>query len=240
MRLLAIDTSTQTGGVAVLEGETTRAAVHTTSPKTHAGRLMAAVDATLKMADTTMDDIDGFAVTTGPGSFTGLRIGIGAVKGFALATGKPVAGVSTLDVLAHQLSVFSGRICPLLDARKGQIYTALYRSTGTGEWKAIEEPCVADPGEWLKRVDPPCLFAGDGLNQYKGLVERTYGMEARFAPAPLNSLHAGVVGWLGMRQIEGGKATDAARISPCYVRKSDAEIKLEKGLLRQVPQNLET
>jgi tRNA threonylcarbamoyladenosine biosynthesis protein TsaB len=231
MRLLAVDTSTATGGIAVLDGHTVRAVIHTTSGHTHARRLMATVDAALTLAGMTMDDIDAFAVTTGPGSFTGLRIGIGAVKGFALARSRPVAAVSTLDVLARQFPPFDGKVCPVLDARKGQVYTALYECGDGENWAQIRPPCVIDPAIWLKELEGPCLFVGDGLNTYRPLVEAAFTGTARCAPAHLNTPNACVVGWIAKRDLEAGNGVDVARLSPDYIRKSDAEIKLEKGLV---------
>ena len=229
MKLLAVDTSTHTEGVAALDGDTVRAVIHTTGPKTHAKRLMTTVDTVLKLADMTLDDFDGFAVTTGPGSFTGLRIGISAVKGFAVATAKPVAGVSTLEALARQFPGFPGKICPVLDARKGQIYSALYRFGEKGDRRVLKSPCVVDPETWLQAVDPPCLFVGDGLLVYRDLVVEKLGDAAQFAPPCLNSLNACVIGQMGMKEIALGNAVDVNRLSPQYIRKSDAEIKLEKA-----------
>ena len=229
MRLLAVDTSTDTEGVAVLDGETVRAAIHTTNPKTHARRLMATVDATLTLAGMTLKDFDGFAVTTGPGSFTGLRIGISAVKGFALAMAKPVAGVSTLEALARQFPGFSGKICPLLDARKGQIYTALYQSRGGNQWRMVKSACVVDPEAWLDELDLPCLFVGDGLHSYRDLIEERFGGEVQFAPPCFNILNACVVGQIGIQEIGLGNAVEVGRLTPYYIRKSDAEMKLEKA-----------
>lgn len=226
-----MDTSTATGGIAALDGHTVRAVIHTTSGHTHARRLMGAVDATLTLAGMTMSDVDAFAVTTGPGSFTGLRIGIGAVKGFALATGRPVAAVSTLDALACQFPPFEGTVCPLLDARKGQVYTALY-ACGKGEnWEQTRPACVIDPAVWLKRLELPCLFVGDGLHVYRPLIEAVFNGGARLAPANLNTPNACVVGWIGMEDLERGNGVDVAQLSPDYIRKSDAEIKLQKGLV---------
>jgi len=230
MRLLAVDTSTPTEGVAALDGETARAVIHTTSAQTHARRLMSTVDSALTMAGMTIEDCDGFAVTVGPGSFTGLRIGISAVKGFALATNKPVVGVSTLEALAAGIPGLSGRICPLLDARKGQVYAALYQCGGEG-LEVIEPPRVVDPEMWLRRVDGPCLFVGDGVGAYRHLIEERVVSGARFAPPCFHAPNACVVGRIGIREFERGNTVPVDRLTPLYIRKSDAEIKLEKGMV---------
>jgi len=229
MKILGVDTSGQTGSVAILEGDTVLAGVSVTSVQTHAKRLMVAVDATLGMAGLTIAECDGFAVTTGPGSFTGLRIGISTVKGLGFATKKPVTGVSTLDALAYQFPLFPHLICPVIDARKGQIYTALYECGSYMEWKRVIGDCAAEPREWLKQIQRLCLFVGDGAILYGELIVETLGGLAYFAPPYLNSVTASVVAYIGMRQILAGKIANVARLVPHYIRKSDAEIKLEKG-----------
>jgi tRNA threonylcarbamoyladenosine biosynthesis protein TsaB len=231
MIVLAIDTSTQTGGVAVLRGDSLLAQVEATSTRTHAKRLMSAVDSALRMAGMGVDECDGLAVTTGPGSFTGLRIGISAVKGLGFAMGKPVAGVSTLDVLAYQFPWFPDLVCPMLDARKEEIYTALYRCSHDAGLEKITSDCAVEPTQWLMQIKAPCLFVGDGAVVYRDLIEECLGSRAQFAPPYLNTLQASVVAYIGMKQIERGETTDVALLAPNYLRKSDAEIKLEKGRL---------
>ncbi|MBW1742840.1 MAG: tRNA (adenosine(37)-N6)-threonylcarbamoyltransferase complex dimerization subunit type 1 TsaB [Deltaproteobacteria bacterium] len=225
MIILAVDTSTQTGGVAVLNDDTVLAEVAVTSKQTHAKRLVSAIDATLGMTDHTIADCEGFAVTTGPGSFTGLRIGISTAKGLGFATKKPVAGVSTLDALAYQFPLFPHLICPVLDARKGQIYTALYESTGHMKWKRVIQDCAVEPAEWLKQIHDPCLFVGDGTVEYGKLIREILGDIAYFAPGYLNRVRASVVGYIGMQQILDGETADIDHLVPHYIRKSDAETK---------------
>jgi tRNA threonylcarbamoyladenosine biosynthesis protein TsaB len=229
MRILAVDTATQTGSVAVLEDDTLVAEVQVTSSKTHAKRIMCAVDCTLRMAGIEVGEVDGFAVTTGPGSFTGLRIGISAVKGLAFATGKPVTGVSTLDALSHQFPWCPSLICPVLDARKAQVYTALYRGRRDGDWEKVVSDRAVNPRPWLIQIEGSCVFVGDGAVLYKDLIEDILGPRARFAPPYLNALRASVVAHVGLKQIQGGQAVEVGRLVPYYIRKSDAEIKLAQG-----------
>ncbi len=228
MIILAFDTSTPTGSVAVLEDDTVLAEVAVTSQQTHAKRLVSAVDSTFGMTGLTISDCDGFAVTTGPGSFTGLRIGMSTVKGFGFATKKPVTGVSTLDALAYQFPSFPHLICPLLDARKGQVYTALYECIDHMKWKRVIESCAVEPGQWLEQIRDLCLFLGDGTSVYGALIREILGDLAYFAPPYLNRVRASVVGCIGMRQILDGQIVDVDRLGPQYIRKSDAEIQLEK------------
>jgi tRNA threonylcarbamoyladenosine biosynthesis protein TsaB len=227
MKILGVDTSGRTGSVAVLEDDTVLAEVVVTSTQTHAKRLMSAVDVCLEMIGMTIADCDGFAVTTGPGSFTGLRIGISTVKGLGFATRKPVTGVSTLDALAHQFPSFPHLICPVLDARKGQIYTALYECASYMKWNGVVEGFAAEPREWLKQIQRLCLFVGDGATVYGELIRETLGSLAHFAPPYLNRVRASVVAYIGMKQILNGQITDVACLVPHYMRKSDAEIRLK-------------
>ena len=229
MKILAVDTASRTGSVAVLEDETILAEVQVTSPQTHAKRLMSAIDTALGMADSDLSELNGFAVTHGPGSFTGLRIGISTVKGLALATGKPVTGVSTLDALACQFPSFPDLVCPLLDARKGQIYTALYKCGHHRGLEKLAPECATGPRQWLTQIKGPCLFVGDGAILYKGIIKEIIGQQTRFAPPYLNSVRASVVASIGKKQIERGDVVDVASLVPHYIRKSDAEIKFQKG-----------
>ncbi len=229
MRILGVDTATRTGSVAVLEDDTVVVEVQVTSSETHAKRLMSTVDATLRMAGMEVGDLDGFAVTTGPGSFTGLRIGISAVKGFSFATGRPVTGVSTLDALAYQFPWCPCLICPFMDARKAQVYTALYRGKGDGDWEKVVSDRVVNPRQWLMQIEGLCLFVGDGALLYKDQIKDILGPRARFAAPYLNTLRASVVAHMGLKQIREGRTVKVAQLVPYYIRKSEAEIKLEQG-----------
>jgi tRNA threonylcarbamoyladenosine biosynthesis protein TsaB len=231
MRILAVDTSTQTGSVAVLEADTLLAEVAVTSKETHGKRLMPAIDDTLKMAGLTIEDCEGFAVTIGPGSFTGLRIGVSTVKGLGFATKKPVTGVSTLDALAYQFPLFPDTVCPVLDARKGQIYAALYACVGHMKWKRESEASAAEPRQWLKKIQRTCLFVGDGALIYRELIRENLGSLALFAPPYLNRVRASVVAYIGMQQILDDEIVDVGNLVPHYIRRSDAEIKREEESL---------
>ena len=227
MVVLAVDTSTWTGGIAVLKADTVVAEIQVTTRKTHAERLMYLIDSALKMADMDLQAVEAFAVTIGPGSFTGLRIGVSAVKGLAFATGRPVTGVSTLDVLVSQFPWYPNVICPMLDARKGQIYTALYEWDSDGPWRKVLPDCAVEPRVWVGRIDRPCIFVGDGSVIHQNTIKKGLGSLARFAPPYLNGIRASVVAHVGAAQIRKGDTVDVALLAPNYIRKSDAEIKLE-------------
>jgi len=227
MKILAVDTSTRAESVAILEDEIVLAEVYTTSEQTHAKRLMSSIDTTLCMAGIGPEACDAFAVTIGPGSFTGLRIGISTVKGLVFATGKPVAGVSSLDVLAHQFPQCRHLVCPVLDARKGQVYTALYECGDDMRLTKLVDDCAIEPEKWLKQIEQPCLFVGDGIAEYGDLIKEALGERALFAPSYLNTVRASAVAAAGMKQIVERRDVDVAVLEPYYIRKSDAEIKME-------------
>jgi tRNA threonylcarbamoyladenosine biosynthesis protein TsaB len=229
VRILGLDTSTRSGSVALLEEKTIVAEMQATSSETHAKRLMSAVDMILAMAGASVYECDGFAVTTGPGSFTGLRIGISVVKGLAFATGKPVTGMSTLEVLAYQFRWFPHPICPMLDARKGEVYTGLYTFSQDGTMTALASDCVVSPRSWVGGLQDPCLFVGDGATVYRGLIKEVLGSQAQFAPPFASTPRASVVAYVGLEQIERGEVVAVEDLVPRYIRKSDAEIKLEKA-----------
>ena len=231
MKILAVDTSTRTGSVALLEDDTMVAELQVSRSETHGKRLMAVIDATLGLAGLGLEACDAFAVTIGPGSFTGLRIGISAVKGLAFATGKPVTGVSTLDALAYQFPWFPDLVCPLLDARKGEVYAALYRCVGRETLEKLSSDCAVRPKKWLAGIQEECLFVGDGAVAYKDMIVEIMGRRARFAPFYLHAPRASVVGALGLEQIKRGQTADVSKLVPFYIRHSDAEIKLAQGKL---------
>jgi len=231
VRILGVDTSTRTGSVALLEKDTVVAEIQVTSSDTHAKRLMSAIDLTLGMAGMGVDECDGFAVTTGPGSFTGLRIGISVVKGLSFATGKAVTGVSTLEALAYQFPWFPDLVCPMLDARKEEVYTALYTCGRDGTWETVASDCAVRPRHWLSELKGSYLFVGNGATAYRSLIKEILGPRAQFAPPYANAPRASVVACVGLEQINRGEVVAVEDLVPRYIRKPDAEIKLEQGQL---------
>ena len=228
MNLLAVDTSTSTGGVALVLDDKVVAALAVTTKRTHAKRLMVGVDTVLRMARMHITQCDGYVVTLGPGSFTGLRIGISTIKGFGFATGKPIAGVSTLDVLAHPFSGIPQPVCPMIDARKEQVFTALYKHDEKKGWGVQVREAAVHPLVWLEHIHEPCLFVGDGAVAYRTLIEKQLGKRALFASPCQNTPRADVLAEIGLHRFKQGRVSDAAQIVPHYLRKSDAEIMREQ------------
>ncbi len=229
MKILGIDTAVATGSVAIVEDDVLVAEMLLTSRQTHARRIMKVVDSLLSMTESSLSDLDGFAVSIGPGSFTGLRIGISTVKGLAFSVGKPISAVITLDALAHQFPYARTLICPILNARKGEVYTALYRADETGAVARISDYAVIPPLDRVSRISEPCLFVGDGISEYGPLIKQKMGPLAHFAPPFLNTIRASVVASLGLKRLKNKEPDDAKTLVPFYIRPSEAEIKIAGG-----------
>lgn len=224
MKILGIDTTTMMGAVGIVDGDEPVAELRTNISVTHSERLMAHIDGLLKSARMTLTELDGFAVSIGPGSFTGLRIGMAAVKGLAYATGKPVAGVGSLEVIADNLPLCMSNVCPVLDARKKMVYAALY--SGDGGRRTLMEPDVLAPDELAARIKEPTVFLGEGAYVYRELLQETLGDAAVFAPRAYGYPTGTAVAFRGLKEIESGNASDPSGMVPRYIRRSDAEEKI--------------
>ena len=225
MRLLAVDTTTPDGSVAVLEGERVLAEVGVRSSSTHSSRLLASIHFLLQSLSLDTRDLDGFAVAPGPGSFTGIRIGLGTVKGLAFASGKPVAAVSSLRALAHRLAERGETrwVAPVLDAKRGEVYSALVER-GTRMEAAVPEGAYAPEGLLdLIGSRRTVLFGGGGAELYRDLIVGRMGARARFDARP--PFIAAEVGRLGLRVLTEGRGMTAEVLEPLYYRISQAEEK---------------
>jgi len=227
MQILSVDTSSTSCSVAVCREDVLLAEVTNDIKETHAKHLMGMIDNAIRLSGLDLSLLDGFAVTQGPGSFTGLRIGIATVKGLAAATGKPIAGVSALDALAAQGSGFNGLICALMDARRGEVYAAVYRRTAEGLTKLSEEAAMA-PDAVFGSLGEPAYFIGQGAVVYRDAIRKAMGDASRFAPPALNTIRASVLSQLSLPRFKSGRTDDTSGFMPVYLRKSDAEINLRK------------
>ncbi len=222
MRLIAVDTTTPSGSVALLEDGRVLGEIGIESPTTHSARLLLSVDFLLKAQGLTIGDLDGFAVTPGPGSFTGLRIGLSTVKAFSFATGKPVARVSSLLALAYKhIDGREGLIAPMLDAKKGEIYAALYSRSGGGLKEIVPQGAYA-PEEFLKRLPRRiAVFAGSGVPLCRKRLQTLLGDKARFSARPaFLAVETGRLGWIILKSGEG---VESGAVEPVYFRRSQAE-----------------
>lgn len=226
MKILAVDTGTKSCSVAVVDGSSLLAEMTTVKDQTHSKHLMKMIHTVIGMSGLTLSELDGYAVNRGPGTFTGLRIGISSVKGLSAASGKPVVGVSGLDALAMQASLSPHLVCPLIDARRGEVYYSFYRFQSGGLIKEVNES-VFPPETAISGIDEPCLFVGNGARLYRAEIIGRMGNLAYFAPFCQNTIRASTIAFLSMKKFQGADTDDVGALSPEYIRKSDAEIKTE-------------
>ncbi len=234
MLILALETSTLTGSVALVEApeseegnggrEKILAETTVSSPETHSARLMPAIDALLEGCALSIHQVKGIALGLGPGSFTGLRIAVATVKGLAYSLGVPVVGVPTLDALAMNLAYASVLVCPVLDARKKEVYAALFRGDGQGQIEKISEDWVLKPEDLCARIPEKTIFAGSGVDVYREIFRNKLGSKALFAPPEISIPRAATIARLSGPAFREGRTLDLFSFTPLYVRRSEAEI----------------
>lgn len=229
MKILALDSSGLVATVAVLEDDVMVAEYTTCYKKTHSQTLLPMLDEIKKMIELDMKSIDAIAVTKGPGSFTGLRIGCATAKGLGLALDCPLLAIPTVDALAYNMYGSHAIICPLMDARRDQVYTGLYRfeKSEHGYEMVRELPqCAISIDEIITLVNEKGLeviFLGDGVPVYKEKIEAMCQVEYSFAPAGLNRQQASSVALLGADMYAKGQTVLADEMEPDYLRLSQAE-----------------
>jgi len=228
MKILGIDTSTMTAGVGIIEGEELLVDLKFDVKITYSEVLLPTVDLALKMARLKIGDLDGFAISIGPGSFTGLRIGLSTVKGLCFATGKPLVSVPSLDALAS-LSLYSQHpVAPLLDAKKDQVYAAIY-DTGEGGLKRQTPYLVVEIEELVKRISKRTLFVGPGAKLYHRELVSLLGEKACFSPGEQSAPSGVSVARLGLGKLLQGQTEDITDLEPLYIRMSEAELKFKNA-----------
>lgn len=225
MKVLAMDTSTREGSIALLDDYNLIAEYFTDITLTHSERVFPMILSILELTGLRLDEIDGFAIGIGPGSFTGLRVGVSIIKGLAFATDKPVVSVSTLDALAMNISFSPYLISPILDAKRGEIYTALYRwDNGI---KRLTEDMLIEPENFIRNIKEKVIFVGEGLNTYEDFLKKRLRDLALFPPLPLRNLRASNIGLLGIEKLRSGIHEDIENLSPRYITPPPGES--EKG-----------
>jgi tRNA threonylcarbamoyladenosine biosynthesis protein TsaB len=225
MRILAVDTATTSCSVAIVDKTSLLSEFTLNREETHSKHLMDMIKAALRMSGLNFSDLDGFAVTRGPGSFTGLRIGISTIKGLAVASEKPVVGVSSLETLALQMSYSRDLICPILDARRGEVYFSRYRFLN-GQLKKQTIERVAPPDQAVDDLNESCLFVGNGALLYNEMILEKMGKFASFAPLIQHTIKASTMAYLSMAKFENNDTDDIEKILPYYIRQSDTELNL--------------
>jgi tRNA threonylcarbamoyladenosine biosynthesis protein TsaB len=213
--------------VAIAAGEKIAAGSTFNTDRTLSARLIPEIGRLLELSGITIADIDLFAASTGPGSFTGVRGGIATVQGLALAGGKPCVGFSSLSLLAMNFPLATHPVCSLLDARKSEVYAALFDCSSTIPSAMISDS-VLPPERLLeiilKTIDTPVIFCGDGAVRYHDQIAGRLGAQALFAPFPLNTAHAFNAVPLALHAFYNCGPSEPCRLLPTYLRASDAEI----------------
>ena len=227
MYILGIETSTKTGSVAIVSEDGVIAQYSLNIEVTHSERLMSTVDRVLTDTGFQMADMDGYAVAIGPGSFTGLRIGLAAVKGLALVTGKPVAAVPTLKALAWNLPYAAYPVCPMLDARKNEVYAATYRFEGTALVHVMTDEVIS-LSRLSGRISEKTLFTGEASRLFHKDILEIFGDRALFAPISAILPSAAAVAEIGLDMIKSGNQADPDSLTPMYIRRPEAEVAWEK------------
>jgi len=231
MKILSIDSATQSATCAILEDNKVLAEITFNYKKQHSQILMPIIDQLFKNTEMSIGDIDAFVASKGPGSFTGLRIGMATIKGLSQGTKKPFVTVSTLDSLAYNLAYTEGIICPILDALRDNVYTALYTFNNC-ELNRISDYVNISIDElinMLKDKDCNISFVGDGTSKFKEKLETSLP-KASFAPAHLNLAKASSLGELGLKLLSSGTFDDLYASVPIYLRKPQAEREYEEKM----------
>jgi tRNA threonylcarbamoyladenosine biosynthesis protein TsaB len=211
--------------VALLDGTRLVSEWTLLSVQTHNRRLLQTIHMCLTAVGWTVEEVDLFSVTTGPGSFTGLRIGLTTVKTLAWALGKPFVGIPSLDVLAAPFGYASLPICPLIDAHRKEVFWAPYLPDGRGGVRRTGSCAVSSIEEVIARTEGPTLFCGDGWLVYREALESKLGDWALGAPGGYHCIRAGFLGQMAWNRFEEGTHEDVMASVPLYVRPSEAELK---------------
>jgi len=230
MLVLALETSTSQGSAALLDETEVLAEVTMSPGLTHSRTLLPGVEQILADNKMTVTDLDLIAVTIGPGSFTGLRIGLSAAKGLAWSAGKPLVGAPSLDVMVRNLSPSSLQVCPLIDARKNEVYTALYKFTSTGAVERRSEYKVLSPEKLTELITVGTIFFGDGARTWGSFLTESLGALYQRAPEVQDFPRASHLGRLGLALFRQGAESNPASILPLYIRPSEAELSLGRKL----------
>ena len=225
MKILALDSSGIVASVAIVEDNTLLAEYTVNYKKTHSQTLLPMLDEVAKMTELDLSTIDAIAVTAGPGSFTGLRIGSATAKGLALALKKPLVAVPTVEALAYNLYDTNGLICPIMDARRNQVYTGIYRFENH-KLVTLEDQMAVSITDLLDKLNErgePVTFLGDGVPVFEKTIGENLKVPHTFAPAHVNKQRAAAVAALGEIYYREGKLQSAAEHTPEYLRVSQAE-----------------
>jgi tRNA threonylcarbamoyladenosine biosynthesis protein TsaB len=228
MRILGVDTSTMTAGVGIVEDDDILVDLKFDVRVTYSEILMPTIDLALKTVGMRIDDLVGLAISIGPGSFTGLRIGLSTVKGLCVSSKKPLVAVPSLDALASLSLYCRYRVAPLLDAKKDQVYAAIY-DTGDGGLRRESEYMAVSVEDLVKKITQKTLFVGPGAKLYQKELLDFLGENALFALNDQSSPSGACVARMGLRKLAEGHTEDIANLEPLYIRMSEAELKFKNA-----------
>ncbi|MCI0454096.1 MAG: tRNA (adenosine(37)-N6)-threonylcarbamoyltransferase complex dimerization subunit type 1 TsaB [Candidatus Dadabacteria bacterium] len=223
MRVLGIETSTSSGSVALIEDEKVIGQFFLNIGPAHSEKLLTMVDLLFKEVGIDKNEIEGIAVSIGPGSFTALRVGISTAKGLAFTLGIPVVGVSSLEVLSHNLLFTPFMICPMIDARKKEVYAALFRYSDS-KLDRMSDDSINSHEKICERIAEKTIFIGNGALLYRDLLIDSIGDLALFCPFDFNFPKASNCALIVSSKLKNGRKDDLAALAPQYLRKSEAEI----------------
>jgi tRNA threonylcarbamoyl adenosine modification protein YeaZ len=224
MKVLGVDTSTMTASIGIVEDGEILVETKFSVKVTYSEILLLCIDQALKNVSLKIDDLDGFAISIGPGSFTGLRIGLSTLKGLSFATGKPLASVPSLDALAYLSLYCQYPVVTMLDAKKNQVYAAIYE-TKDGEVKRQSDYMVTDVEDLVKRISQKSLFVGPGAKLYQRKLIEFLGERAYFSFGEKSLPSGATVAFLGSKKLILGQFEEIANLEPLYLRQSEAELK---------------
>ena len=227
MKILAIDTASRSCSVAVCDDGSLQAEITDGSGETHSRHLMRMIARALEIAGDELQALDALAVNCGPGSFTGVRIGISTAKGLAAAAGVPLVGVSGLAALAWQAAPTPHEICPMLDARRREVYSGRYRVTG-GELICLAPDTVCAPEEALRQAARPCVLIGDGAIAYRSRLEAVLNDDLLMPPPFQHTIRAGAIALAARPRVDRAE-NDLTRLVPKYLRPSYAKEPIDKS-----------
>jgi len=222
-RILAVDSSSLTGSVALSQGETLIAESLLNVRSTHSEKLLRQIDLLLIETGWQLQDLDLLAAVTGPGSFTGLRIGVATIKGLAQVLDKPVVGISSLQLVAMNLPLCPVPICVFMDARKQEVYTQQFEWIAEGP-RALDQGRVLPPQRLLEQLNSEVALVGDGVPLYRQLIEKLAANKVRLPASSAHQPRASQAAWLACRASLNQQAVNSAELLPTYIRPSDAEL----------------
>ena len=240
MKILGLDSSGIVASVAVVEDDVLIAEYTVNYKKTHSQTLLPMLDEIVKMTELDLNSVDAIAVAAGPGSFTGLRIGSATAKGLGLALKKPLVAIPTVEGLAYNLYDTQGIICPIMDARRKQVYTGIYRFEDH-RLRVLEDQMAVPMEELISKLNKlgqPVTFLGDGVSVFREMIRQELAVPFAFAPAHINKQRAAAIAALGLEYYREGKTQTAMEHVPDYLRVSQAERERAEKLKKANGKNL--